>query len=284
LPDQPAQIDAVAKIRGWFRPQDDSCFYPIIQKYRDEQLDKDEASSQLYGPIDEKINARKLDDVNFMDLWFSLLHSARRVSFREAPEQNTIVDLINAFKEHSIPDNEQYNYIYSSLTDFDMACREAYNDAPVAHNGFIDVEVDAWANMNFFFALATSQGLHDLSLYCIYAMRTALETPYEDDETSTAIQKFEAHLPAAAAWIAGYGNELYRTEKDLTPADRKHGNPARGGPLWKGKSEFSKERWAFWKDRFGEIGRMEGTSESTKVLARDTVEAMERSETYEHMR
>jgi hypothetical protein len=73
-------------------------------------------------------------------------------------------------------------------------------------------------------------------------------------------------------------------EKDLTPSDRKQGNPGRGGELWKGKAEFSKERWAFWKERFAAIADMEGVSEQTKIDARDAIEGMERSQTYEHLR
>ncbi|CAN9457720.1 unnamed protein product [Alternaria sp. RS040] len=280
------QIDQIAKIRGWFRPKEDSAYYPLIQEFLNEQIDAKEATSRILVPIDEKIKDAKLDDVDFMDLWKSIIHSAKRLTFRNGAQvnHNMLVDLVSAFKEHSIPGNEQYKYLYQEMTDFGMACREALNDSPVAHDGYIDREIEAWANMNFFFALVAGKHIHDLSMYALFALREALETPAIDDPMSTANQKYDANVPAAAAWILGYGHDLFRMEKDLTPLDRKQGNPGRGGELWKGKAEFSKERWAFWKERFAAIADMEGVSEQTKIDARDAIEGMERSQTYEHVR
>ncbi|KAL1792936.1 hypothetical protein ACET3X_009443 [Alternaria dauci] len=276
------QIDEIAKIRGWFRPNEDSAYYPLIQQFLNEQIDAKEATSRILGPIDEKIKDAKLDDVDFMDLWKSIIHSAKRLTFRGSTQVNhkMLVELLSTFKEHAVPDNEQYNYLYQEMTDFGMACREALNDSPVAHHGYIDREVDAWANMNFFFALVTAEKIQDLSMFALFAFRDALETPAIDDPMSTANQKYDANVPAAAAWILGCGHDLFRLEKDLTPSDRKQGNPGRGGELWKGKAEFSKERWAFWKERFAAIADMEGVSEDTKIHAKDAIEGMERSQTF----
>ena len=245
-----------------------------------------EATSRILGPIDEKIKEAKLDDVDFMDLWNSIIHSARRSTFRDGArtQHNQLIDLLTAFKKHSIPDKKEYDYLYKEMTDFGMACREAYNDAPVAHEGYIEREVEAWTNMNYFFALAARNDIQDLSMYAIFALREALETPPIDELMSTANQKYDANVPAAAAWILGYGHDLFRMEKDLTPADKKQGNPGRGGELWKGKSEFSKERWALWKERFAAIATMEGVKEQTRIDAKDAIEGMERSQTYELMR
>lgn len=259
----------------------------IVQEYLDEKIDMGEVVSSLFGPIDEKINAARLDDVDFMDLWYSIIHSARRVPYHENSgdcNHNKLVDLIKNSKEHSVPNNEIYNYIYSEMTDFGLACREAYNDVPVAHNGFIDKEVEAWANLNALYALVTKNGVYDLSIYAIYALRPALEEPPVDDPFSTATQKYDANIPAAAAWVFAYGHELCRLDKDLTPSDSKMGNPGKGGELWTGRAGFSRERWALWKERFTAVGKMDGVKETTRVMARDAVEAMERSETSEHMR
>jgi hypothetical protein len=191
-----------------------------------------------------------------------------------------LASLLVAFKEHSVPNNEKYNYLYSSLTDFSMACREAYNDAPTPGSSF-DIEIIAWANMNFFFALLTGKEITDNHLFAIWAMRQALETPHSDDDQSTAVQKHDTYVPAAAVWIFGAFRVLFLKDEDLTPKDSKHGNPAKGGELWTGKAEFSQARWNFWKERFAEIGKMEEVKDTTKVLARDAVEAMERAATFE---
>jgi len=286
LQNEADQIDQIAKIRGWFRPKEDSAYYPLIQDYLSEKIDVKEATARILGPIDEKIKEAKLDDVDFMDLWTSIIHSARRSTFRDGArtQHHQLIELLAAFKEHSIPDNKEYDYLYKEMTEFGMACREAFNDAPAAHEGFIETEVQAWTNMNYFFAFVAREHIYDLSMYAIFALREALETPPIDEPMSTANQKYDANVPAAVAWIIAYGHDLFRMEKDLTPTDKKQGNPGRGGELWKGKSEFSKERWALWKERFAAIAEMEGVKERTRLDAKDAIEGMERSQTYELMR
>lgn len=279
--DYSIKIDQIAKVRRWFQPEDGSAFYSTIQDHMAEKLTLEEASDILFAPIDKKINAEKLDDVNFIDFWYSVIHSARRITFRKVGQHMMLIDLVESFKKHSIPSNEKYNYLYDSLIDFDMACREAYNDHPEPGSA-TDIEYTTWANMNFFFALLTGKGLHDLTEYfAIWAMRQALEYQHADDEKSTAVQKYDVYVPAAAVWVFGAFRGLLVKNKDLTPENDLAGNPARGGDLWKGKSEFSKERWSFWRERFAEIGKMDEVSEDTRTVARDAVNAMERAATFE---
>lgn len=242
--------------------------------------------SKLFKRIDEKIIAQQLDDAYFVDLWYAVIHSAKRKSSHEAEEDGQrnahfhakVADVVAAFREHKIKDHEEYDYIYSSLFDLGMACREVNNDQPEPHA--TDIEIDAWANVNFFWARLTEKGLIDLSLYAIWRMRTALEDEQQDDIEGTAAQKYNVHVPAAASWIFGMGRALYTKEKDLTPTDRKQGNPAKGGELWKGKAEFSKERWALWKERLGVISKLDSVSDKTKNISRDALEAMERAESF----
>jgi hypothetical protein len=278
--DDAIKIDEIAKIRGWFKPSDDSAFYAIVQDFLAKKITSEEASEKMCTPIDEKISAQRLDDVNFTDLWYSIIHSARRMDYRNTDAHQTIVSLVETFKEHSVPNNEKYNYLYSSLTDFLLTCREAYNDQPIPGSSF-DIEVTAWTNMNFFFALLTGKEIADNSYFAIWAMREALETPHSDDKESTAVQKYETYVPAAAAWAFGAFRVLFHKEEDLTPKDKKQGNPARSGELWKGKAEFSKARWNFWSERFAAIGKMEEINEATRIVARDAVQAMERAATFE---
>ncbi|KAJ4369151.1 hypothetical protein N0V83_006235 [Neocucurbitaria cava] len=281
--DPGATIDQLARIRGWFRPEDDSTFYPIIQDYVNERIDLAEASSKLFAPIDEKISNQRLDDVNFLDLWYSIIHSAKRISYLKLEMHDRVADLVTAFEDHNIVGNEKYNYLYKSLTDFPMACQESYNDAPAAYHGFVKIEVDAWTNANLFFARLTHKCLGDHSYFAIYAMRQALETPHENDEEGTIAQKYDAYVPAAVAWIFGFGSDLFHKEEDLTPTDPRFGNPGRGGKLWKGKAEFSPARWVFWQDRLAEVGNMDDVKEETRNIARDAVEHMERAQTFERV-
>jgi hypothetical protein len=280
--DDATKIDQIAKLRRWFRPSDDGPFYAVVQDYLAKKLTVEQASEKLCAPIDEKVSAQRLDDVNFTDLWYSIIHSARKTHYRNTVEHEKIVNLVTAFKEHSVPDNEKYNYLYSSLTEFLLTCREAYNDQPTPGSS-TDIETAAWANMNYFFALLTGKEIADNSLFAIWAMRQALETPHNDDDQSTAVQKYDTYIPAAAVWVFGAFRTLYDKEEDLTPKDKKQGNPARGGELWKGKAEFSRARWELWQQRFAEVGKMEDVGEATRNVARDAVQAMERAATFERV-
>ena len=255
-----------------------------MQKYAEGEIDLSTATSALFDSIDKKIEDQKLDDINFLDLWYSIIHAAKRKSFHQAQEEgkrdtyshSKIADLVAAFRNHKIPGNEAYNYIYSSLTDFSMACREVYNDTPDSDAS--DFEIDAWANVNFFFAHITKEDLADLSTLAIWSMRTALENDLQDDVEGSAAQKYNIYIPAAASWIFGMGRALYTKDTDLTPTDRKQGNPAKGGELWKGKAAFSKERWDLWKERLAVVSKMEDVSNKTRYISKDALVAMERSE------
>lgn len=285
--DEAIKIDRIAKVRGWFRPEENSTYYPIVQKYLTDEIDLDTATTQLFSKIDERIIAQKLDDAYLVDFWYSIIHSAKRKSFlntaqdglRNADFVARVVSLIAAFRDHRIEGHEEYNYLYEQLFDFSMACREAFNDAPEPRAS--DVEINAWANVNLFFAKVTANKLSDLSLYAIWTMRDALERNHEDDAEGTVAQKYNVFVPAAASWLFGMGRALYIKEKDLTPSDRKFGNPAKGGELWKGKAEFSKKRWAFWKERMAIVSKMEDVSEGTRNIAKNAVQAMERAETFQ---
>ncbi|KAF1830472.1 hypothetical protein BDW02DRAFT_507502, partial [Decorospora gaudefroyi] len=268
------KIDQLALTRGWFRPKDDSEYYPLIQSFLADTLATNEISTQISTSIDTNITSGKLDEVDFLDLWYSLIHSAKRLDFRNNTDKHQkLVELALAFKQHTVPQDKKYSYLYNAMPDFSLACREAYNDMPIVNSAFVfESEIDAWTNTNFFYARCTAQKVHDLSLYAIFALRTALETHYASDSSALDI-----HVPAASAWILGNGHALFRTET----AD---GNAARGGELWAGESGFSKARWRFWKERFVAIGAMEGLREGTRIVARDAVEGMERSETYEQIR
>jgi hypothetical protein len=157
------------------------------------------------------------------------------------------------------------------------------NDCPGCGCGYLLPEAHAHANMLYFYALLTREGILNCWIYCIWEMREALEKPHKDDaatrylssNSGTAVQKYNAQVPAAAVWVFALGKELYQREIDLTPKSKLHGRPALGGPLWKGGQEFSKERWALWKKRFGEVAEMEGLSEEVRGIAREAFGVMD---------
>ncbi|KAF2017380.1 hypothetical protein BU24DRAFT_149609 [Aaosphaeria arxii CBS 175.79] len=273
------KIDAIAEIRGHLRPESDSKFYPIIQKYNNGNLNLEEAIQTLLEPIEK---ANDGEDINALDLWYSFIHSAKRTPFRNAESHDRLGKLLKGIKVHS--NNEAPKDDYAGLRDFGLAARETMNDSPGVGAGYTEPEAHAYANMQYFYATISRDGTFDLWLYAIWEMRAALENHQADDgpddahKPGTALQKYRARVPAAAAWIFGAGHKLYQKEEDLTPKRPNEGNPARGGELWKGMAGFSKERWALWKSRFEEIGQMDNVDEYTRNIAKEAVSAMAESE------
>ncbi|KAF1962889.1 hypothetical protein CC80DRAFT_487334 [Byssothecium circinans] len=276
--DEAQQIDKIGEIRGWFKPEHDSIFYPIIQAYVQGTTDLSSAVTQITTSID-KVWASKPKGPGsgyLLDLWYSIIHSSKRIPYHESASHKKLIGLVKAIKEHPEPESSKGRKIYEELADFSLATAEAYNDSPGCGSGYTSPEISAWANFNFFLALVTASSLADRTIYAIYAIRPALEDRHANDQKGWT--ELEAHVPAAAAWIFGMGRKLFEKEEDLTPTDPNHGNPARGGELWKGGSVFSKERWAFWKKKFGVVVELEGLKEETRRVAEEAREAMERVE------
>ncbi|PVI05891.1 hypothetical protein DM02DRAFT_497707, partial [Periconia macrospinosa] len=282
------KIDQIAQIRNWFRPKEDSKTYPQIQAYLSGTLDLSTTVSKITTPIDHSLTtATHPDDLEstWLDLWTSILHSSRRTP----SAHHSLTTLISALKQHPDPrTNTLSSSAWPKLPFLTPAVREAYNDAPTDDYDpsfspdeapetvapIIALEATAWANLNTLLASLTAAKIRDFATYyAIWAMRAALEIDH-----GTAFFKYDARVPAAAAWVFEAGGELVGREVDLSPKDPREGNPARGGELWKGVAGFGKERWAFWKERFGVVAGLEGVREETREVARKAVVEMERVE------
>jgi hypothetical protein len=281
--DQATQVDIIMKKRRCFGPALDgeSKFYPIVQDYMNSDVKSEDAAKKLLTPINDAILQNR-KNLNFLDLWYSIIHSAKRLPFRNTTGLNKLVTLMKAIKSSFPPPTAKDQDIYTCLRDFSLAARETINDSPGCGSGYLPPEVHAYANMIYFYALLTVEEVRNFWIYCIWEMRSALETPHEDDapdgsrHSGTAMQKYNATIPSAAVWIFAAGKQIYEREYDLTPKSKMEGNPGKGGPLWEGKPEFSKQRWALWKKRFGELADMEGLTEEVKSIAKEATEAMDR--------
>ncbi|KAF2794083.1 hypothetical protein K505DRAFT_324988 [Melanomma pulvis-pyrius CBS 109.77] len=279
IEDEPKQIDAIKGIRGWFGPNENSVFYPIVQEYLAATLSLTETTKRLSEAVDEKISENGVNGVNYLDLFYSILHSAKRIPWTETDGHTKLVELVKRLKTPSAEDVDHF----SGIPNWGMATREVLNDSPGAGAGYSVPEVHAWTNVNYFLArIEKERILGSLEpIYGLYALREALEKAHKDDgpndahKPGTVIEKYNAYVPAAAVWVLVLRKDLYELEKDMAPTNPNQGNPARGGELWKGKAEFSKERWALWKKRFGEIRKQEELDQETRDIAREAFEAMD---------
>jgi hypothetical protein len=270
--DEPTQIDRIAEIRGWFRPPKDSIFYPAVLDYMNNTADLEATVAKITKPIDEAL-AQDSDKDKLDYVWYPVIQAARRTQYTNVDGHSKLVNLVKALKAHPEPSSKQEHPTYKSLSGLSLAVREAYNDMPRHEIGSVPQEIHAWTNFNYFLARLTEDGVFTVYLYVIWSMRQALEMTPEP-----LPWWYDAHVPAAAVWALALGKKLQEREEDLTPTDPNQGNPARGGDLWSGGPVFSKERWAFWKKRFGEVAGQEGIDEETKSIAKQSVEAMEKAE------
>ncbi|KAJ5970270.1 uncharacterized protein N7479_000188 [Penicillium vulpinum] len=116
--------------------------------------------------------------------------------------------------------------------------------------------------------MATKEPVFAYSWFALITLRDTLETP----EQSSA-RNLEALIPAAAAWISILGAEIYQWNEEFD------GALGRGGPLWKGQHGFCKERWQFWKERFGELAVIEvEIGDEVRTAAKNAKQIMEEVE------
>jgi hypothetical protein len=275
----PVQIDRVAKIRGWFRPPDNSIYFPVLQDYLSGAIDLQETLHKITAPLDKARQRDKMYDA-WGDLWYSIIHSARRIP---CSDENAFGKMISLMKALSAEPG------YEQFPQLGMYSREACNDCPGAAAGWTAPESSAWASYNCLLARLDQEGLfQSSSSFGLWALRDALEQNWKDsseDEPNpgSRIQKYEATVPAAAAWVMYAGKNLWEQKEGVDPKLKKKevkledlANLQDGEKLWPGATQFSKERWAFWKARFGEIAGMDEIGEETRKVAKEAASAMEK--------
>jgi hypothetical protein len=206
-------------------------------------------------------------------LWLMILHVGKCTPYSDVAMQSKLLDLVAALKKLPNPPPPQKmtrplrndlpwstGRVWSDLVMIGPSVRETGNDSP--HEKVIfDVEFESWANVNAIVAGLTSRGIAHFWIYCIWAMRDALE-----DTRST--KDLDVFVPAATAWIIVLGRQLYTRKEDLTPEDpKRQGSPGTGGKLYKGPTAFCSERWQFWKQAFQGISERQLVKPSSRGLA-----------------
>lgn len=116
--------------------------------------------------------------------------------------------------------------------------------------------------------MATQEPVFNYSWFALVTFRGALETPLKQLPPDAPL---DTYIPAAAAWIEILGVEIYEWDEEFEHGPLV-GARGKGGPLWKGEHGFCKGRWVLWRERFGEMARMEGVpglGEQARVTARE---------------
>ncbi|PYH78813.1 hypothetical protein BO82DRAFT_243353, partial [Aspergillus uvarum CBS 121591] len=229
------------------------------------------ASTTLSPPASEE----NLED-QLTRLWRLILTLAHQTPMHQAK----LVDLLTALSQ--LPDatalrkNEAEEkplmihdmQVWQDLPMLGWEIRHRWNDSvPAPGPGAErDAAIARIGNVNRFVArlVATHEPVfRPHAWFALVTLRRALETPWAQmaPEDPRA-----AWVPAAAAWIEVLGAEIYAWEEEYA-AGPAAGAPGRGGPLWQGKHGFCRERWGLWRERFGEVARLDGEDVHVRSVA-----------------
>lgn len=245
------------------------------------QYHSPEKAKKMWGvplPEDELPPERDEDDATteglLWELWYSILHTAKRTPWRDTAGQTKLLDLVRTLKARPDPPLPtqmtiplQQNWMWSSgklwseLLMIGPATRESWNDTPRDWGELTPAEIHAWTNVNAFIAKITKEGLANFWLYAIWAMREALE-----DGDRTQVAELDAVVPAAASWVLVAGEGILKKD-EVWKASFTTGDPAGGGRLWKGKKGFCKERFGLWKRGFQVLSQRKDLNSETREIS-----------------
>jgi len=213
-------------------------------------------------------------------LWNLLFHTAASVS--------TYVDHIVLLtlairKVHSSPQSP--NTLSYSLWSHWQDTHSYYHTWRTLKSSSPDslTGAEQWINFTTFSAELIHHGdemaLREIGITAFFDLRDALETTLETrarnlskNAVVTADQSLQNDTVAAAQWILYAGSELLHLENDFF-GDAWTKGLSKKTEFWDGEPGFSRARWKFWAESFGEsaidVEAREVAKEATRVIRRN---------------
>lgn len=297
---EPSKIDQIAKIRGWF-----SADTTVIDEYLAGKLSTAEAIEKLVKPIEEddettdkvedELDAGDEDesksgdevedwskDWGLLDLWYSILHAAKRIPAFQDGQQNKLVELLKGIEARPGPDKPLSSWgghSWCDLPEFGMSARENLNDACGCGAGWTTVEQHALENWSAFLARLTAASVADFRAYAVYSLRDAFETKEIDvgsHQTTDAKTAHSHQVTLCSIWIKIAGRYVYERRTTDLAEDKKlsFSLSARDKELpWYSRPtdlNISAERWRFWRLRAEEEAQSADLSDDAKQAAETT--------------
>jgi hypothetical protein len=90
------------------------------------------------------------------------------------------------------------------------------------------------------------------------------------------IKMLNAKIPAAAKWLKHVGERLYQMQGEM--AMEHEWQNEKLNVKWTGPKGYSKERFAFWRERFEWMTRVTALEKETQKMARECAERMKEIE------
>ncbi len=244
----------------------------------------------MWGPEEdlEELQARVTDNEDaptvegeLWDLYYTILHAAKKTPWSDVSGQQKLVDLLAALKARPNPEFPanmtialKRNWIYewgrlwSDMVLFGPSARETWNDSPGCGAGWYPPEVSAWVNVNAFVARLTAQEVRHFGLYGFWALRGALDekikvNPHTHHPAPSNVRMAEHFFAVAAVWIRLAGPYMFDniSQEDESGKDRNFG-------VW------TQSQWNRWQQKFADEANLARYSETTTTTARECAEIM----------
>lgn len=240
---------------------------------------------EAWGPEEdlEELEARVTDDKDaptteglLWNLYYSILHAAKKIPWKDEKAQERLVDLVRALKTRPNPPHPAYmttalkrywiydngrENLWSSLIMLGPSARESWNDAPGCGAGWYKPEVIAWTNVNAFVARLASADLANFTHFGSWAIDDALNNKIKVNKNGQACFPTEymakSQFGVALVWIQLAGQ--YMLENALPDGNNDQPRP---------HNVISKSQWDNWCSDFEQESEGIKYNEKTTQLAK----------------
>ncbi|KAH8660004.1 hypothetical protein BX600DRAFT_52951 [Xylariales sp. PMI_506] len=257
--------------------------------FDDSQTPVSEVAEKIKQPYFKAIQEGDPAQRQYARVWRTVSNAVKQLT----DYNDKLADLV--YEIFQIPDPD---LAAACSQDFNEEWREfAWNFAqPLSTDPDRAAKCQAWVNMNNFCAKLSARGDPRVDRTCdadTVIRHTLEQTPWEiyhhpdieekedlfEDEypewrdaelEKREIRSLNYWVPGAAAWFKIHAGGIYRLEGPMA-----HDRPGKT-TNWKGPSGWSKERFAYWIERFEWIATVTALEKETKLLAKDAAEIMEK--------
>ncbi|KAL9048940.1 MAG: hypothetical protein Q9162_007469 [Coniocarpon cinnabarinum] len=224
-------------------------------------------------------------DTDFGLLWNAFIYVTKNhLSPQDESKLDRLAALVRAIKDlgpltvNGEPVKTKSGTPWTDLPRIGLAMREEWNSSPPR------CSPTQWASLNGFAARLTALDAADFSLYGIWALRDALETPRllterQSGEGDSQAKKDEEVsvdelLPAVLQWLQACGDKMVALtiQSHVYTQPGQSNDPAFLGKLASdagiAKGGYSVRRWGFWKKRLHEISEAHDNAGGREKIAK----------------
>ena len=213
----------------------------IVQRLVDGSVDADHAAEKLDALFPTKqpacSDSSKYTPEHYVfELWSSLLTWGTAVP-AEHEGQAAIVSAMQRLQKLHTDDLDGAR-VWEDVPRLPWALREVFQ----LHGEATDEP--GFTNTSALYARIAQSGLYDTLDFGVIRFREALEE-------AVPAEQVPAHMSAVSQWLQYAGQLLFNGGKPSHESSRL----CSPGSLWQGPGGLNPERWAFWKQRLGQLGQ-----------------------------